>query len=572
MWFQPDPNQPHWGQLTGINLRRLFLWAVVLGILVLAARIAHPRFNRWREAKYVEQARDSLRKNDIRSAALFARNAIALNTDNLAASKLLAEMADRMNSPAALVWRKHVAELEPERTENYLVWAGTALKQNQTFIADLALSSVPAVDRQTLGFITSAGSLALAEKDYRRAESYFAEAVNQAPTNRLIQLNLASIRLLSNSTNTVQQARQTLEQLRQLPDLRVAVTRILVNDSERLPDPERNLKLARELVELPGAVLNDRLQLLAALKRAKKPDFERELITQQTAITSSGDIYAIASWMNAHGLASEAEDWIRALPLMKQINQPVPIALAELLITQRRWNALNDFTANSNWQELNFMRLAYNARALRESDDDANARRHWRQIMILCERDPQRLAMLARLLEGWQWSTELEEVYWRLVQLGKNRRQALQSLFRMFADKGETRQMLRVSQRAVQINPRDLIAKNNLASLSMLLKESASAAYKMAEENHRVQPANPAFAVTHAFALVLQKREKEAKAIFENISPDILEVPAVAAYYGLVLAALGDPRAASYLDIAVKSAKLLPEELTLIEKARTGLR
>jgi hypothetical protein len=50
-----------------------------------------------------------------------------------------------------------------------------------------------------------------------------------------------------------------------------------------------------------------------------------------------------------------------------------------------------------------------------------------------------------------------------------------------------------------------------------------------------------------------------------------LREPAIALYYGIILAATGDgDRAAEFLDLGQK-ARLLPEEKALLEKARRSL-
>ena len=52
-----------------------------------------------------------------------------------------------------------------------------------------------------------------------------------------------------------------------------------------------------------------------------------------------------------------------------------------------------------------------------------------------------------------------------------------------------------------------------------------------------------------------------------QLKPEDLEKPQIAAYYGIFLAAAGDPRAPEFLDLG-SQAQLLPEEKMLLEKAR----
>jgi hypothetical protein len=56
--------------------------------------------------------------------------------------------------------------------------------------------------------------------------------------------------------------------------------------------------------------------------------------------------------------------------------------------------------------------------------------------------------------------------------------------------------------------------------------------------------------------------------VLEALKPDQLEVPSVAAYYGVLLAANDEPeKAAKYLELAEKG-QLLPEEKALLAEAK----
>jgi hypothetical protein len=58
----------------------------------------------------------------------------------------------------------------------------------------------------------------------------------------------------------------------------------------------------------------------------------------------------------------------------------------------------------------------------------------------------------------------------------------------------------------------------------------------------------------------------------KSLSPQQLEDPARAGYYGLILKATGDQaRARAYLDWTARAPLLLPEEKKLFDQAKTGL-
>ena len=102
----------------------------------------------------------------------------------------------------------------------------------------------------------------------------------------------------------------------------------------------------------------------------------------------------------------------------------------------------------------------------------------------------------------------------------------------------------------------------------MLLNFNPDQAYRAAREVYEQAPKNPDYAATYAFSLYLQGDVKKALQALAGFSEAELERPQIAAYYGVLLANIGDfSRAAKFLDLGEK-ANLLPEEKKLVEKAQ----
>jgi hypothetical protein len=75
---------------------------------------------------------------------------------------------------------------------------------------------------------------------------------------------------------------------------------------------------------------------------------------------------------------------------------------------------------------------------------------------------------------------------------------------------------------------------------------------------------------TYAYSLLTQGNSKEALRIMSSLSEEQLSDPTISTYYGIFLAANGDEKARTYLDVG-KQANLLPEEKALIDRAYAGL-
>jgi predicted Zn-dependent protease len=116
--------------------------------------------------------------------------------------------------------------------------------------------------------------------------------------------------------------------------------------------------------------------------------------------------------------------------------------------------------------------------------------------------------------------------------------------------------------------PDDRAVQNNVAQLSLLLNLNTERAQRMARDLHQSEPTNAVYASTYAFGLHAAGDSKKAEQVLGALKPEQLRDPAIAAYYGIILAGAGDhARAAEYLDLGEK-AGLLPEEKALLEKAR----
>jgi len=82
----------------------------------------------------------------------------------------------------------------------------------------------------------------------------------------------------------------------------------------------------------------------------------------------------------------------------------------------------------------------------------------------------------------------------------------------------------------------------------LLLNLNADRGQKVARDVYEKDPKNPAYASTYAFALHVQGDTKKALQVFETLTPEQLHQPEIAAYYGIMLAATGDPRAGEFLE------------------------
>jgi hypothetical protein len=333
------------------------------------------------------------------------------------------------------------------------------------------------------------------------------------------------------------------------------------------------LTMAQELQAYPEATFNDRILYLDILRQLRSPEFTKYLTSfEQDADSDPAKLTALISWMATSGLSLVAIDFVRSLPSEALSKWPVPIAVGEAYAKLRDWAALETWVTNKDWGQSDFMRHAYLALALRSQNKTAAAEKEWTAAEKQAATQPMFLSMLTRATSEWRWKKEWLELLWSLTKYPETQFEALQSLYQNYSDDGDTAGLYRVLVRLAELMPEDETIQNNLAQISLLLNADMERARKLAAEVYRKEGSNPAYAATYAFALYTKGDTTGALRIMSVLTPAQLHEPAVAAYYGILLAAAGNSQTArEYLKLG-GTAKLLPEEKTLITKAENSLK
>jgi predicted Zn-dependent protease len=558
--------------------RRDFLWRWTrrlgwsLALLALAFG-CHRGYGVLREKHLARQAQEFLTRGDQRSAVLAARRVLQLNEDNVAACRVMAEAAEIAGRGEALSWRQRVTMLEPNVPENMIARAGTALRFGQADLARRLLETIGSPTRSTVKYHQLAGALALAEKQPATAEEQFAAALALEPGNLRFALNLANVRLASPQPATQEKARVELVRLSEQPITRLESLRALVSDALAHDSREAAERFATQLKTEKDGNFSDALLFLEAT-HGRGPAMAALADVQARANQSPATAASLITWMNRHGLAKAAVEWGLSLPPPILAVQPVPLAIAESYSFLEDWGALRSWVEGKNWSDYECFRLAAQSHALHHlgpSDRPSmESETVWRAALKATQGRPARLAAIAQLAEGWGYTAEAAEAWWKIADGTDGAKEALAALQRLYKSKQDSHGLLRVAQRAFELNPADLVAANNCASLGLLLSGDSSAR-RLATKLHFEHPGNLVLNATYAFALHLEGKTGAALKVMETLKEAELSHPAVAAYYFVMLIENGNmERAHSFLSAANRAA-LLPEEQQLLTSATRKL-
>jgi Flp pilus assembly protein TadD len=544
--------------------------AIAVGIIflvaLLLALVGRPVYRQLKEKHSVRQAQAFLAQRDYRSAFLSVREALLINSNNVAACQIMAQLQDVAQSPAALAWQKRVVQLEPDVTNQFMLAAEGLRYQNPPFpltsqiLQELASSASNRVEYQVV-----ATELALRMNRPADAQAHLELALQLQPTNEQFQVNLATLHLGSTNPASAELGREELKKFLADTNFAAQALRSLAADRMAHADLSGALNYSTQLVANVQVTVADCLQELNILRALHETNWSAQLrFAQQLAMTNASAAAALASWMIANDSPGAATHWLTNLSASVQSQSPARLALVEGYLAETNSQALMDFTSQGDWGTEDFLRLAFLSHALSQLNMSFAAQSDWRVAVDKTGGQLGSLITLTDLAARWNLPREREELLWQIFQKFPDERGAWQELERIYFHAGNTRKLNELYGKLFSFYPQNPAIKNNLTATALLLKTNLSQAYVWAKENYLQNPNDASVVSTYAYALDLQGRAGEGLAALEKLPPAALEQPSIALYYGVLLAATGQTNQSAHFLGLAQTGVLLPEEKVLI--------
>jgi predicted Zn-dependent protease len=522
--------------------------------------------------RLLSEANQYIEKQDLKQASLCLRQALSLNSADVTANKLMADMLEEAGSPAALGWRIRTVQLQTNNAEYRLAWARTALKINDLNGAAQALGGVDEKARSTAEYHKLRGALAWGAHVPTEAEKEYSEALRLEPTNQIVAINLDTIGLASTNAATANKARASLEKIAPNSPLHLTAVRFLAEDAAAHKNIDRALRFSQQVVDDPKSTYSDKLGHLELLQAAKSAGFDSWLTQLETnALHSPPQAYLLAHWLQKERGPAKALSWLQALPLDCRTNISVQLAVTDCQIASSDWKGLSASVLKQDWDEFNYYRLSLEALADRGLNDSMGEKTAWRRALALSSSRLDRLQKLDQLTTAWGWPEQRIEVLKEIVSAFPKEAWAGEQLTGLYYAEGNTRALADLLGTLYSANPTNARLKNNLATVLMLLKSDTPKATRLALESYTNSPGNPFFACTYAYSLLLQSKPDEAAKVLGTLNTNTLKNPSIAAYYGVVEAETGHKNAATEALKLAQTAKLLPEEMELVRNAGARL-
>jgi thioredoxin-like negative regulator of GroEL len=557
---------------------RLALVAAALAIAILFGafllRYGLKLYEDWHQTRLLHQAVSVLQQGRFSEATQTARELLAQRPDSLPALYVLAEAAEKQNLEEAILWREQIARLRPKDPDSRLNLVSAALRFGKLDLARKALDQIPANDRDRAAFHIVAGWLASAEGNFAEQEEQFAAAVKKEPKNDLYQFNLAALQIHSSETQKNAKARENLERLRKLAPYRTGALRALLNDAVERNDLSAADNFAQQLQMSQEVTFGDYLLCLNFYRKLDEKKFHLLLErVKPLAARNPSDLTSLMDWMNQNGLTTEVVKWIERLPAAKLTSPPAAIAVADAYADAKNWTRLKRWTRKGIWGESDYLRLAYQAIATRQSrQDSADTEFHalWRAAEQPTKDQPERELVLARLASKWDLEKESEQLWLRVAENPPLRREALGALRRIYRGDNDTGKLYDVLQRLHDSSPNEAPITADLARLGLNLERNIERSHELAKEAHDRAANEVNCAVTYAFSLYRLGRSAEALAIIQRLPADQLRDPHAAVYAALLLADANQIEAARDY-VAAANDGIYPEEKEVFDEARTKI-
>jgi len=464
--------------------------------------------------------------------------------------------------------------LLPNDPDSQLNLASAALRFGQLDVARKALDRVSPADRNRAAFHVVAGWLARAEGNFAEQEEQFDAAVKKEPRNDLYQFNLAVLQIYSGDAEKSAKARNALDRLSKLAPFRTGALRALLNDAVARNDLATADNFAQQLQMSQEVTFGDYLLCLNFYRKLDERKFHLLLErVKPFAAKNPSDLASLMEWMNRNGLTGEVFKWIEKLPAEKLTQPPAAVAVADAYANAKNWMRLKRWTRKGMWGESDYLRLAYQGIATRQSRQD-NADTDFRALWRAAERSThdqsERELVLARLASKWNLEKESEQLWMRVAEDPPTRREALDALRRLYREDNDIEKLYNVLQRLHDSSPNEAPITADLARLGLNLERNLERSHELAKEAHDRAPDEVNCAVTYAFALHRLDRNAEAIAIIQGLPADQLRDPHAAVYAALLLADTSQIDAAKDY-VAAADDEIYPEEKKVLDEAKAKI-
>ncbi len=507
-------------------------------------------------------AQAALAEEKENTALQLAGEALTRRPDGIEALTLAANLADSLNAPDRVRLRMRLVAAKPDSVEEKIKLADTALEHSSIKLAAETLAAIPSEYQESAEFLAVSSKLDHKTGNPVAAEKKLARAIAVATDPRDYQLRLAELYVSLEKAGAGEIIRSLLQQPQLDADSQLTVLRLGANDKHS--SPQERFRYARHAVILDQAEYQDYCNYISlAIVTAESPDgLITNLLTEisQPQLIHRAGLYALQ--------LDQTDSVSAALKNLKQAGVASPHLLAleaAVMAKTVRWHQLLATLEKADWEQLKYLRGAYQSLALRNSGGSAAWKSYWSEAIREAANSSVSLNLLLDTVSQWPfWEVETIDALWQFVASGNNVEAALSALYSRYLALQDAGGLLKVVTAVRERKPDDPLIKSEFARLSLLRRIQLDNAFRLAAEAYRELPDSTYAKVTQAFAISTAGSHEKALTLLEPLNQQAQEDPEIATYMAIILArAEKFTEAKSYAAIA-RTSKLLNEEEKLL--------
>jgi hypothetical protein len=562
--------------------RRRFI-LVTAGLLILLLAIAifilkpFERIQAWRINSSLDAAQIAMVHNQPEKAKLAARRALELNSHNRQAQEILAELAGKSSPALELEWRRQILRQNPADPDAIAAFCVAAVRGGRIGEAAEALGKWPG-DKHDIRFCRAAAGIAYASKKYREALDLYQEAIHFPQAKPSDQLLFAGLAAFSRNPTEMAEGLTVLEGLKSNPEVGPEAHRALILSAMGRKD----FDIAKSQLDgwLSSGLTG--INLLLGLDVYSQIDQKRfdEVVKQGfSTFKQDGEVCGqIIEWLNRHDKWDLAVEYSKVVDPEARKSVFFKFNYGDALDRIGAWRELFDLTIGGwgqeyySWGNVDCFRIALRTRAKQKLSysDLVDVEAAWKTCLSAAGQNYRALWTLVAFARRWSWGPEKEETLWAIARCPQGYEKAIEDLEALYQGRRDSSGLFRVAQRTLELKPDDQRASGRYALLGLLLGIDTDTLAEFARKNCEVSSnRTPEMAAAYAYSLLLKGKKEDAATILQTLNETDREAEAV--FAGLVYAANGNQVAArNYFQIAAAKSDLLPEEETLLRRARAS--
>lgn len=559
-----EKNLPH------NSLARWIAVFVAAAAILVAAGIAGMRlYGEFRERRLFQVAEEMRKMERVQDAVLALQSILMRDPDNLQALSRLADLAESQGAPSYEI-RSRIAEADPEVVQNHIDAARAAMIAGRIERAAHALDAVPDSTFKPVAYYNLLSAIELQNGNLENSLEAARKAAEMAPDQPNLQYNLAVLLVRQGGRDAMQEANAILLDLQQIESARPRVLKLLLSLARGAGDMDSYARLAEEVVKLPQATVAEHIPLLEVLaerERVAASDLLHALWSK--SLERPTDRLILARWALANGFSDKLLTLVDSLPDARRNEDLTRIVTLDALASSEKWERILESYRDASWDNADFVRQAYLARALRETDAPESWQARWKQAVLSASENPTFLLSLYQSTRDWKgWETQQIDLLWRLIDRRIALRSALDELAKLYHQTENASGLYRVVERQFKLEPENPTYSNNYAMLNLLLEKDVETATEIAAKAHEATPADPVRISTWAFAQYRNGDPAGALATMRKLPERFLQFPSLSLYYAVILHANGKVEEAIPFAENAALGSMLDAERNLLEKAR----